>query len=67
MHQMLLAGLGENGNIVAAHHPKMTQDGLGSEAVLAGVTQGPAGRVKDQGGTAEDVVYVAHENQRHAM
>ena len=35
--------------------------------MLAGVMQGPASRVEDQGGAAEDVVHVAHENRRHAM
>ena len=33
----------------------------------AGVMQGRAGRVEDQGGAAEDVVHVAHENRRHAV
>ena len=67
VHQMLLAGLGENEDIVAVHLHKTAQHRLGSDAGRAGVMQGPAGRFEDQGGVAEDVVHIADENQRHAM
>ena len=64
---MLLTGQGENEDIVAVHLHKTAQHRLGSDAGRASVMQGPAGRVEDQGGAAEDVVHVAHENRRHAM
>ena len=56
---MLLAGFGENEDILAVHRDlhKTTQDRLGSEATRAGVTKGAVGRVK----------VTAHEKRRHAI
>ena len=67
LHQMLIAGLGENEDIVAVHLHKTTQHRLGSETARAAETQGLAGSVEDQGRTAEDVVHVARENSRRAV